>query len=62
MIGINPLLSVFGYHVIKVEWTKDDWKKSKEAMVISKLDYFDIRQQQILDAILINNDLYFVKE
>jgi len=62
MIGINPLLAVFGYHVIKVEWTKDEWQKPKEAMLLSKQDYFDIKQKHTVDAIQINNELFFVKE
>jgi hypothetical protein len=61
MISINPILSIFGYNIIKVEWKKDGWKKSKEAMLISKLDYFEVKEKTILDAIQMHNELFLIK-
>lgn len=62
MIGINPILSTFGYNIVKVEWKKDGWEKSKEAVLISKLDYFEIKEKNILDAIQLHSELYLVKK
>ena len=62
MICINPVLSIFGYNIIKVEWTKDGFPASKEAMVISKLDYFEIKERDILKATQLHNELYLIKD
>ena len=62
MICINPVLSIFGYNIIKVEWTNDKFPASKEAMVISKLDYFEIKERDILNAIQLHNELYLIKD
>lgn len=61
MIGINPLLSIFGYHILKVEWTKNDWEKSKEVTLISRFDYFHVKHCKYVDAIQIQNDLYLLR-
>ena len=61
MLGINPLLAVFGYHVVKVEWAGTNWQKPKEALVISRLDYYEFRQQPTVLAIQMQNELYLHK-
>jgi hypothetical protein len=45
-----------------VEWTKDGFPASKEAMVISKLDYFEIKERDILKATQLHNELYLIKD
>ena len=61
MICINPVLSVFGYNIIKVEWKKDNWERSKDAMLISKLDYFEVKERSTLDVIQLHNELFLIK-
>ncbi|MCX6168658.1 MAG: hypothetical protein NTX65_04940 [Ignavibacteriales bacterium] len=62
MIGINPILAFFGFHILKVEWTKDGWKKSKEVVLISKEDYFILKHSEIISTIQIEKNLYLLKE
>ena len=61
MIGINPLLAIFGYHLIKARWKKDNREEPSRAILISKSDYFRIEQSGTIDAIQIHNELYIVK-
>jgi hypothetical protein len=61
MIGINPLLAIFGYHIIKTRWKKEDSGKATQAILISKSDHYRIEQRGMIDAIQIHNELYIVK-
>ena len=62
MIGINPILALLGYHIVRVEWKKDDWASTKEATVLSKMDYFSIKHTDIINAIQIQNELHLLRE
>ncbi len=65
MLGINPLLAVWGYHIVKIVWKKDDWPQSKEAILISKHDYYyikQVKQSEIINVFQLQNELYLLKE
>jgi hypothetical protein len=62
MIGINPILSICGYHLIKVEFTNDTWETSKESIVISKIDYFTIKCSKKIKITKIHNEIYLLQE
>ena len=62
MIGINPILSLCGFHILKVELEKDGWKKSKEVILISQKDYFLLKHSEIISTIQIEKSLYLLKE
>jgi hypothetical protein len=61
MLGINPLLAIFGYHIVKIEWTLEGWAKPQEVTVISKYDYYEIKQSTAVDAVSIHNELHLLK-
>jgi hypothetical protein len=61
MICINPLLTVFGYHILSVEWTKTEAEAKTKAIIISKEDYFNIKQTGTVTAVQVYNELYIVK-
>ena len=62
MIGINPILSLFGYHILKVEWIKDGWENSREIILISKVEYFYFKHKTEIDAVQLQKDIYFLRE
>jgi hypothetical protein len=63
MIGINPILALFGYHIVKVEWKKDSWEQeqSQTAMLITRLDYYKIKHSKNVNAIQMHNELYLLR-
>jgi hypothetical protein len=61
MIGINPLLAIFGYHIVRTKWDKDNGGKPTRAILISRSDYYQIERSGTIDAIQIHNELYIVK-
>ncbi len=62
MIGINPILSLIGYHIIKIEIIKNGWNKSKDIVLISKEDYFQVKHSENISTVQIEKSLYFLKE
>lgn len=62
MIGINPILSLCGFHILKVELEKDGWKKTKDVILISHKDYFLLKHSEIISTIQIEKSLYLLKE
>jgi len=61
MIGINPLLAIFGYHIIKTKWKKGNDGKQAEAILISRADYYEIEQAGMIEAIQMYNELYMIR-
>ena len=61
MISINPVLSTFGYNIIKVEWKQSGCEKTREAMLVSKLDYYKVKEAGALEVVQMHNELYLVK-
>jgi len=61
MIGINPLLSVFGYNIVKVKWNKGDTEKIEEATLISKLDSHVIKKSLFIDVLQIHNEIHLLR-
>jgi hypothetical protein len=61
MIGINPLLAVFGYHIVKTRWKKEDDGRATRAILISNCDHYQIEQTGMVDVIQIFNELHIVK-
>jgi len=61
MLGINPLLSVLGYHIMKIKMKKRDSDLTQEVTVISKLDYFRVKRSRIVNVFQIHNELYLLK-
>jgi hypothetical protein len=61
MICINPLLAIFGYHILSVEWTKTGAEAKTKAIIISKADYFNVKQAGTITAVQVYNELYIVK-
>lgn len=61
MLGINPLLAIFGYHIVKIEWKMDGWPKPQEATVISKFTYYETKQSKAIDVMPIQNELHLAK-
>lgn len=62
MIGINPILSFCGFHLIKVEFKSDAWNVSKESILISKSDYFTIKCSKSIKITKIHNEIYLLRE
>ena len=61
MIGINPVLALFRYYIIKVEWKKSGWKDARTVMLISRMDSYSLKYKMTIDAIQIYNELYLLK-
>ncbi|MBN2040290.1 MAG: hypothetical protein JW864_09630 [Spirochaetes bacterium] len=61
MIAINPVLALFGYHIIKVEWKKSGWKEARTVMLISRLDAYSLKYKKTIDAVQIHNELHLLK-
>jgi hypothetical protein len=61
MICINPLLAIFGYHILSVEWTKTGAEAKTKAIIISKADYFNIKQAGMVTAVQVYNEIYILK-
>lgn len=62
LIGVNPILSLFGFHITKVEWQDDVWLSSQTALVISKQDYYKIKTLKRVDALQLHNEMHLLKE
>jgi hypothetical protein len=61
MIGINPILALFGYHMVKVDWSKGETDPKSKAILIGKGDYYSIRYAGTITAIQIHNELWLAK-
>jgi hypothetical protein len=62
MIGINPMLTVFGYNIVKIKWYKIDPKKVEKATMISKLPVYQILPSNIVEVFPLKNGIYLLKE
>ncbi|MGE4456613.1 MAG: hypothetical protein AB7E13_06740 [Arcobacteraceae bacterium] len=62
MIGINPIIGLFGYHIVKIEYRKDGWSKNKIGIFISKLSYEELVNEKKIKATEINQGIYLLKE
>jgi hypothetical protein len=62
MIGINPMLSIFGYNIIRVKWYIGNSSETEDAIVISKFDAYSVKQLRIVKTFQIRNELYLLKK
>ena len=62
MIGINPIIGLFGYHIIKIEYKKDEWQKNKIGIFISKFSYEELVNEKKIKITEINQGIYLLKE
>ena len=61
MIGINPVLAICGYHIVKIDWTKSGWHSTREATLLSNMNYFQIKHLDYIDALQVQDELYLSK-
>jgi len=62
MIGINPMLSLFGYHLVKIEFSKDGCSNIKDGYMITKISPSDLNKETTINVSIIHENIYLINK